>query len=312
MFRRKKRPLNDFNDEIQSHLAHEADDLRAASGANRDAEAEARRSFGNITSIREAFYQYGRWRLWDRAARDLRHAFRLFWQRPGFSAVVVLTLALGIGANTAIFSVIDAVLLRPLPYRDAGRLAMLWSEDSAHGLEEGRVSLLNFADWQARNHTFEDMTIFIGQTFLLGSPDGPPERLRSARVRANFFPLLGVQPMLGRVFSVEEQQRGESVALLSYGLWQRRFGGSPRVLGTDLIMDKRKSRVIGIMPPSFQYPFSDTQVWEPITAHPYWTARDRAAPRSDSNWYALGRIRSGIAWRDVQSEMSGIARQLAA
>jgi putative ABC transport system permease protein len=211
-----------------------------------------------------------------------------------------------------LFSVIQAVLLRPLPYRDPGRLAMLWSEDPAHGVQEGRVSLLNFADWKTRSHAFEDMTSFIGQTFLLGSQDGPPERMRSARVTANFFPLLGVAPIMGRVFSADEERRGESVAVLSYGLWQRRFAGSAQVLGSDLIMDKRKARIIGVMPASFQYPFADTQVWEPVTAHPYWTARDRTGARSDANWFALARIRPRVAWPRAQLEMSAIARQLAA
>ncbi|HUE20415.1 MAG TPA: ABC transporter permease [Bryobacteraceae bacterium] len=311
MFLRRNRPLSDLAEEIQSHVALEAEQLRETGEARADAETMARRAFGNVTALEEAFHEHGRWLLWDRFTRDLRHALRLFRRRPGFSAVVVLTLALGIGANTAIFSVIHAVLLRPLPYREPDRLAMLWSEDAAHGLQEGRVSLLNFADWKSRNHTFEDMTLFIGQTFLLGSKDGPPERMRSARVPANFFPMLGVAPMLGRVFSAEEEKRGDRVVVLSYGLWQCRYGRSPQALGTDLIMDGRKLRIVGIMPPSFQYPFADTQVWEPVTAHPYW-ARNRTSPRSDSIWYALGRLRSGVAWREAQSDMRGIARQLAA
>jgi predicted permease len=312
MFWRRKRPASDVAEEIESHVALEAGQFQDGGLPQTDAEAAARRVFGNVTSLQEALHESGRWLLWDRFARDLRHALRLFRRRPGFSAVVVLTLALGIGANTAIFGVIHAVLLRPLPYREPDRLAMLWSEDPAHGLREGRVSLLNFADWKSRSHAFEDMTIFIGQTFLLGSPDGPPERLRSARVSADFFPILGVQPAIGRVFSRDEAERGESVAVLSYGLWQRRFAGSRQAIGSDLIMDHRKARIIGVMPASFQYPFPDTQVWEALTAHPYWAARDRASPRSQSVWYALGRIRQGIAWQGAQSEMSGIARQLTA
>jgi predicted permease len=310
MFWRRTRSLRDLAAEIESHVAHEADQFQECGQTRADAEAAARRAFGNATSLQEAFYQHGRWLLWDQVSLDLRHALRLFWRRPGFSAVVVLTLAMGIGANTAIFSVINAVLLRPLPYRDPSRLAMLWSRDSAHDVQAGRVSLLNFADWKSRNHTFEDMTAFVGQTFLLGSRDGPPERLRSARVSWNFFPLLGVAPIRGRVFSAEEEARGDRVVILSYGLWQRRFGGSMRALGSDLLMDGRGSRVIGIMPASFQYPFADTQVWEPMTAHPYWV-RDRNSPRSFSVWYAMGRIRPSAAWAEVQSEMSGIARQLA-
>jgi predicted permease len=310
MFWRKKRPSNDFADEIHSHLAHEADDLQQSDEKRSDAEAAARRAFGNVTLIQEASYQRGRWLLCDQLARDFRHALRLFWRRPGFSAVVVLTLALGIGANTAIFSVINAVLLRPLPYKEPARLAMLWSADPAHGIHEGRVSLLNFADWKTRSHTFEDMTPFIGQTFLLGNKDGPPERTRSARVSADFFPLLGVEPILGRLFSADEEKRGESVVVLGYGLWQRRFGGATQVLGSDLIMDTRKSRIIGVMPATFQYPFADTQVWEPMTAHPYWAARDRSSLRSASIWYALGRIRSDVAWQEAQSELTVIGRQL--
>lgn len=312
MFWCKRRPWSDFAEEVQSHLAHEADELEARGVPPANAGSGARRAFGNATSIQEEVYKRSRIWLWDQLSRDFRHALRLFVRRPGFSAVVVLTLALGIGANTAIFSVINAVLLRPLPYLAPERLAMLWSEDSAHGLREGHVSLLNFADWKSRSHTFEDMTVFIGQTFLLGNNDGPPERMRSARVPANFFPLLGVEPTVGRVFTADEERRREAVAVLSYGLWQRRFGGSPSVLGSDIVKDGRKSHIIGVMPASFRFPFPDTEVWEPITTHPYWAARDRTNPRSASDWYVLGRIRAGVTWKEVQSEVSGIAHQLEA
>jgi predicted permease len=311
MFWRRKRPLSDFADEIQSHLAHEADQVQETGTSRANAEAAAQHAFGNTTLTKEKFYQYGRWLLFDQVTRDLRHAARMFWRKPAFSAVVVLTLALGIGANSAIFSIVNAVLLRPLPYKEPGRLAMLWSEDRAHGLEEGRVSLLNFEDWKSRSHTFEDLTLFGAQTFLLGNNQGPPERMRSARVSANFFPLLGVEAVRGRVFSSDDEKRGEQVVVLSYRLWQSRFGGSAEALGSDLTMDGRKSRIIGVMPESFQYPFPDTQVWQPITAHRYW-ARDRASKRSFSVWYVLGRIRRGVAWSGVQSEMGEIGRQLAA
>ena len=131
--------------------------------------------------------------MWfDHLTRDLRQAVRQMKNRPGFSAIVILTLALGIGANSAIFSVVQAVLLRPLPYRDPSRLAMVFAGDPARELREGRTSLLNFADWKSQNRSFEDMTVFIGQTFLLGT-DGSPERMRSARVPANFWTLLGVR-----------------------------------------------------------------------------------------------------------------------
>jgi predicted permease len=308
---RRKRRLDDLAEEIQSHLALEADQVRGESRAGTDAEKLARQAFGNVTSVQEAFYERGRWLLWDHLLSDLRQAVRLMRRRPGFSAVVVLTLALGIGANTAIFSLINAVLLRPLPYRDPSRLAMLWTDGTAHNDHQGRVSLLSFADWKKQNHSFQDMTVFCGQTFLLGT-DGSPERLRSARVPANFLPLVGVEPLLGRVFSEEEVKRRERVVLLSYGLWQRRFGGAAQAIGLDLMMDGRKSRIIGVMPAHFDFPFPDTQVWEPITAHPYWIQRDITSPRTDEVWYVLGRLKSDATWAQVQAEMDTIARRLQA
>jgi predicted permease len=311
LFWRERRRLDDLAEEIQSHLALEVDQVREESGAGTDAEKLARRAFGNVTSVQEAFYERDRWLFWDHLLRDLRQAVRLMRCRPGFSAIVVLTLALGIGANTAIFSLINAVLLRPLPYRDPGRLAMLWTDGTEHNDHQGRVSLLSFADWKKQNHAFQDMTVFCGQTFLLGT-DGSPERLRSARVPANFLPLVGVEPLLGRVFSEEEVKRRERVVLLSYGLWQRRFGGSAQVIGSDLIMDGRKSQIIGVMPAHFNFPFPDTQVWEPITAHPYWMQRDITSARTDEVWYVLGRLKSDATWAQAQAEMDTIALRLQA
>ncbi len=307
---RKRRPAEDVAEEIRSHLALEADEVREHSSTS-DPEGAARRAFGNITAFQEAVYERGRWRFFDHLWQDLRFALRSMRQRPGFSAVVVFTLALGIGANTAIFSLIYSVLLRPLPYHEPGRLAMLWTDDRATGDHEARVSLLDFADWKNRSSTFEDMTLFGGQTFLLGT-DGSPERSREARVPSNFFSLLGVKPILGRVFSVEEEKRAERVVVLSYALWQREFAGSSAAVGSDLVMDGRKSRIIGVMPQQFRFPFPDTLAWEPITAHPYWAARDRPSPRSNNPWFVLGRLKTGVTWAQAQSEMDSIARHLEA
>ena len=306
--RRAKRRAEDWAEEIKAHLALEADE-RSEGGMNaKDAEAAARRVFGNVTGVQEALFEHGRWTSWDNLKRDFRHALRLMTRSPGFSALVVLTLAVGIGANTAIFSLVDAVLLRPLPYKDSGRLAMLWSEDAPHNVHEQRVSLLNFADWRKQSHTFEDMTLFVGQTFLLGT-DGPPERLREARVPANFFPVLGVQPVAGRVFSSNEEKRAERVVVLNYALWQRLFAGSTAAIGKDLRMDGRLSRIVGVMPEHFQFPFADTEVWEPITTHPYWAGNKRQ-PRSAGDWYVVGRVKKGISWPRAQGEMSALGKQL--
>jgi predicted permease len=309
MFRRRKRSFEDFQAEIESHLGLEADEIRATAPEN-DAEAAARRAFGNVAAVEEQWYEHGRWMFFDYLARELRRGVRQIRRAPGFAVFVILTLAVGIGANSTIFSVVEAVLLRPLPYKDPGRLAMLFSGDPARELHEGRVSLLNFADWKARSHSFEDMTAYMGQTFLLRTGDAP-ERMRSARVSANFFPLLGVEPMLGRVFSPGEESRGERRVVLSYDLWQRQFGGSGEALGQHLFMDDRSYVVIGVMPPGFHFPFADTKVWEPVTAHPYWT-RNRQSPRSDSPWLVLGRLKPGVPWSTAQQEMNDMALSLRA
>jgi predicted permease len=323
MFRRKKRSLDDFRAEIESHLGLEADEIegdrhqrpRGAENAPWDAcvspQATARRAFGNVAAVQEQWYESGRWMFFDHLAREFRHGLRQIRQRPGFSLFVILTLAVGIGANSTIFSVVEAVLLRPLPYEDPGRLGMLFSGDPARELHEGRVSLLNFADWKVRNRSFQDITAYAGQTFLLHMGE-TPERMRSARVSANIWPLLGVKPLLGRVFTPEEESRGERLAVLSYGVWQQQFGGSREALGQKFLMDDRTYVVIGVMPPDFNFSlFADTKVWEPVTAHPYW-ARDRKSPRSDSHWLVLGRLKPGVRWSAAQQEMNAIAQSLRA
>lgn len=310
MFRRRKRSLEDFQAEIESHLALEADEIRDTTRLM-DPDSAARRAFGNTTRIQEQWYESRRWMFVDHLRRELRHGARQIKQRPGLSLFVILTLALGIAANATMFSVVEAVLLRPLPYKDPGRLAMVFSGDPARELHEGRVSLLNFYDWKARNHSFEDMTAYVAQTFLLRTGD-VPERMRSARVSANFWPLVGVHPLLGRVFTPEEERRGERVAVLSYALWQQQFGGSKEALGRNLLMDDRTYVVIGVMPPNFHFPFADTKVWEPVTAHPYWTTRDRKSSRSDSWWLVLGRLKPAVTWSGAQREMDDIASSLRA
>ncbi len=310
MFGKKRRSPEDLRAEIDSHLAHQADDIRDR-GRCGDPEAAARRAFGNITVLEEASYERRRWMWLDHLRLDLQQAVRQLRKRPGFSAMVILTLALGIGANSAIFSVVRAVLLRSLPYADPDRLGMVFADDPARELHEGRTSLLNFADWKNQNRSFEDMTVFAPQTFLLGT-DGAPERMRSARVPANFWRVLGVRPILGRVFTSDEEKRRERVVVLSYGLWERQFAGRKEAIGADLVMDGRNYRVIGVMPPEFRFPFADTRVWEPITAHPYWATRDANAPRSNGDWLVLGRLKSGVNWPQAREDLNAITARLKA
>src|SRR5499427_2558481 len=169
--------------------------------------------------------------------QDLRFGFRQLLAKPGFTAIATLSLALGIGANTAIFSLVDAVLLRPLPFHDPDRLGMVWEDAARIGFPRNTPAPANYADWKAQNQVFEDMAALDWRSYNL-TDEGEPEKVEAQAVTANFFPLLGVKPEQGRGFTQEEDRPGgDRVALLSYGLWQRRFGGDPALVGKEILLD---------------------------------------------------------------------------
>jgi putative ABC transport system permease protein len=241
---------------------------------------------------------------------DLRYGLRTLARNPGFAAVAIVSLGLGIGATTAIYSVLRAVALRPLPYRDAGRLAMLWTDDPKHDVHEEGVSYPNFLDWREQSRAFEDMAICSRplQFTLFGADES--ERLSGVLVSQNFFDFLGVAPALGRAPSLEEFERGETVVLLSHGLWQRRFGASPAAVGSRVVLDGRPYRVIGVMPRNFRFPDIQTDLWQPLTAFDRWS---RIASSRYGDWgRVLARLRPGLSFAQAQIEMDTIGRRLAA
>ena len=183
---------------------------------------------------------------------------------PGFAAVAVLTLALGIGANTAIFSVVNAVLLRPLPYKNPERLVMVWERDTARGWLQSSAAPANFIDWRDQNQVFEEMgAIFEISSNLTGLDE--PERIQGQNVTASVFSLLGVEAALGRVFLPEDERPGAGrVALISYALSQRRFGGDPNIIGQTLTLDGEPVTVVGAMPQGFQFLSRESELWMPL------------------------------------------------
>src|SRR3989441_8149122 len=187
---------------------------------------------------------------------DLKFAFRQLLKNPGFTTVVILTLALGIGANTAIFSVVNAVLLKALPYREPKRIVMLWTDNPSlnlgfHELPPAPPDLL---DWRSQAHSFEQIAAFRTRLADLSEP-GDPERVGGVQVTANFFSLLGAQPMFGRVFSTDEEQPGrDKVVVISHSLWQRRFGGDTNIVDQVITINHERHVIIGVMPPGFQFP----------------------------------------------------------
>lgn len=247
----------------------------------------------------------GRSNLLTDFLHDLRYALRMQLKNPGFTIVAIIALALGIGANTAIFSVVNTVLLRPLPYKDPERLVMVWEDASKSGYPRDTPAAANFVDWRDQNQVFEGMAAIADESFNLTGA-GDPERLEGRTVSANLFPLLGVEPQIGRVFSAAEDQPGSHrVVLLSYGLWQRRFGGASNIVGQSLTINGESYTVVGVMPARFQFPSSEDQVWVPIAF-----TSEQAANRNRHYLQVVGRLKPGVTLAQAQTEMSTIATRL--
>jgi len=238
---------------------------------------------------------------------DLRYGFRTLLRNPSFSATAALLLALGIGANTAIFSIVNPVLLRPLPYQDSSRIMQIWHVPPAKsfpGLTLFSVSPANYLDWQNQNHSFEEMAAYGGARFNIGGKERP-EAIQAAPVAPGFFSILRVHPLLGRTFSPEEDRPGQGhVAVLGHTLWRDHFGADPGIVGRDILLNGETYNVIGVMPPNFKFP-SWAQLWVPLA----WTNEKRAV-RGNHNYLVIGRLKPGVDSRAAQAELSAISSRL--
>jgi putative ABC transport system permease protein len=238
---------------------------------------------------------------------DIRFALRTLLKQSGFTAVALATLALGIGANTAIFTVVDGVLLRPLPYPDPDRLVILWMHNPAQGIEEDVTSYPNFTDWRRNAKSFDAMTAYDGASLALAS-GGEPEQIRGAVVTQDFFRVLGVAPQAGRAFGADEFRPGRhQVAILSDGLWRRRFGADAGIVGRSIRLDSEPFEVVGVMPGSFRFPGA-AEIWTPLApVRRYAQLMER---RGDLWLDVLGRLKPGVGLETAQAELDGIAAAL--
>ncbi len=239
---------------------------------------------------------------------DVRYAIRLWGRNPGFTAVAILTLALGIGANTTMFSVVNATVFQPLPFPDAQRLQTLWKAGTDPG-DLNITSLPNYRDWVAQNHVFESLALFdsSGRGYNLTS-NGEPEQVSGLRVTASFFKVLGVRPMLGRTFREEEEEPGKAqVVVLSHGLWTRRYGSDRRIVGKTIQIDSAPYTVIGVMPESFTFQFwsNPRQLWVPAG----WTVGDQ--DRGSNSFLCIGRLKPRVTLETARAEMDTIGKSLA-
>ena len=250
---------------------------------------------------------------------DLKFALRQLLKNPGFTLVAVLTLALGIGANTGIFSLINAVLLKPLPYKQPGRIVMVWPDNPSLnlGLHELPPTPSDLVDWRTQAQSLEQVAGFRPRTADV-SEQGDPERVGGVQVTASFFPLLEVEPLLGRTFAPEEEQPANGkVAIIGYGFWQRKFGGATDAVGRFITINRERYKVVGIMPPGFAFPLgtempaaygllSRTEIWRPFSeSSDYWRKDDTR------DFIAMGRLKPGVALGQAQAEMTAIAARQA-
>ncbi len=242
----------------------------------------------------------------DSLWKDLRFAVRVLWKSPGFTAIALLALVLGIGANTAIFSVVNAVLLRPMPFQDPDRLVIVW-EKSPRTKKNNVANPQNFADWRARNRSFEAMAGYLPFQFTSSiTGDGPPEEVPSNVITREFFPILGVQPALGRNFLAEEDVRDEhaNTAIISDGLWRRRYGADRNIIGKKLIVRGTPTTVVGVLPATFRFPEVKSDIW--ILQH-----IDAGGQRRGRYMGTIARLKPGVSLSQAQADMKLIAAQLA-
>src|SRR5438445_8845205 len=218
---------------------------------------------------------------------DIRYAVRNLIKRPGFTAIAVVTLALGIGANTAIFSTINALLIKPLPFPDLDRLVAIWDKAPSRGVEHNEVALANYLDWRAQNHSFEQLALYRWWSTNLTGGD-TPERIQAFLVTANFLDAVSVKPIRGRNFSEEENQPGkDQLAIITYSLWQRRFGGNPNIVSKTITTNGITRTVIGVLAEGFNFP-KGSEIYAPLPLSP-----ELMRSRGSHSYYVIGRLKPG-------------------
>src|SRR5229473_3706704 len=293
-FWRRKRQKAELDEEVRSHLEMAARERMEWGAPEKEAKQAARREFGNAGLVKEVTQDMRGWRWLDDLAEDARFGLRMLTKSPGFAAAAVLTLALGVGANTAIFSVFKAVLLNALPYRQPERLVRIAANDSRTP-DALNVSFLGTQDLKERSHSFESIVLYRGWGGTLRG-GGRPQNLRGMRVSYDFFQTLGISPALGRSFQREEDRPGRwHVVLLSHGFWKERFGGRTGAVGETMVVDEEPYLIIGVLPENFLPTIFNLysqppQVWAPLG----YDASLPAAGRSWQHLRAVARLAEGV------------------
>jgi putative ABC transport system permease protein len=302
-----KRPQldRDLDDELAFHLAMRKEKNRAGGIDAQEAGYAAHRQFGNVTRVKERSRDMWTFAFLETIWQDVRCGFRVLLKSPWVTALAVFALALGIGANTAIFSVAIAILQKPVSFPNLDRLVAVVNLPPHETTEWDEVTPADYLDWKSQSKSFESMTTMDGAPLNLTAEKGEPERVRGNLVPANYFAVLGAAPAIGRPFLPEEEQPGhDQEAILSYGLWQRRFASDPNVLGKVAVFNQKKYTIVGVMGKEFNFP-SETQVFLPLALD-----NTTKADRSNHSLEPVARLKPGVSLRDAQAEMFTILGRL--
>src|SRR5262245_30554975 len=315
---------NEMDEEMRFHLDQQTEKNLRAGMAPAEARRAALVSFGGVERFKEASRDESRPRRLEDLLQDVRFGLRTLARNPGFTLVAVLTLALGIGANTAIFSVVNGVLLRPIPLADAGRLMVVWETDRDSGTTREPSSVPDFLDFQQQSRTFERLAAFTGVEVNLTPAQGEPTRLAALAVSHEYLPMVGVRPLLGRGLTAADDRPGApDVALIGEGLWQRLFARDRSVVGRTIRLDERPTTVIGVLPDAgafgslqilsaadYSRSFADrgrdtrAEIWVPLRPDP------ESTPRDTHPIFVLGRLARGATPEAAQQEMAGVTARL--
>ncbi len=304
----RRRFYGELSEEIQEHLDEKTEDLMAGGMSKEEATKAARREFGNVTLIEERSREVWQWPSIESFFNDVLYGLRQLRRNPGFTLVVILTLALGIGVNAAVFSVVNAVLLKPLRFPGSDQIVMIREKISLPGYEDDldMVSPADFADWSARNTSFRDIAAIRYHSFDL-TGNGDPVRVEGSAVSASLFSVLQIDAALGNVFTREQDHYGgPRVVLLGYGLWTSRYGSSPQIVGQSIRLDDESYTVIGVMPKWFHFPDQDDQLWVPLDLRP-----DEFTNRVDRSVLVAARLKQTVGLQQARAQMDAAGRQLA-
>ena len=304
---RKDAVERELDQELRFHLEHQIGENISAGMTPEEARCAALRAFGGVEQFKEECRDERRVNIVETLLQDARYALRMLTKNTGFAFFTVAVLATGIAANTAIFSIADAVLLRPLPYRDANRLVMIWEDATSYGFPRDTPAPGNFADWKSRNQVFEDVAAASFGASLNLTGDGRPEEIVGRKVTTNVFCVLGASPALGRDFRAEDDIPGApGVAILSHGLWLRRFGSDPGIIGREVWLNNGKYNVVGVMPRGFQFPNREAQLWIPVQF-----TKENLANHGSHFLEVVARLKPGVPLATANVNLAAIAQKLA-